>query len=106
MDYNNGITRGRAIATEGKQYKYYKINLGSTKYSSSNNITKNQVQAIQTGGGFVRLITTLAYIFAMCTLTAIATIPMLADLTGLPLAFQSSIIMQSNVLNCCGAAMV
>ena len=38
--YNNGITRGRAIATEGKQYKYYKINLGSTKYSSSNNITK------------------------------------------------------------------
>ena len=38
--YNNGITRGYAIATEGKQYKYYKINLGSTKYSSSNNITK------------------------------------------------------------------
>ena len=38
--YNNGITRGWAIATEGKQYKYYKINLGSTKYSSSNNITK------------------------------------------------------------------
>ena len=38
--YNNGITRGRAIATEGKQYKYYKINLGSTKYSTSNNITK------------------------------------------------------------------
>ena len=38
--YNNGITRGCAIATEGKQYKYYKINLGSTKYSTSNNITK------------------------------------------------------------------
>ena len=38
--YNNGITRGYAIATEGKQYKYYKINLGSTKYSISNNITK------------------------------------------------------------------
>ena len=37
--YNNGITRGNAIATEGKQYKYYKINLGSTKYSTSNNIT-------------------------------------------------------------------
>ncbi|MEI3394806.1 MAG: DUF6273 domain-containing protein [Clostridia bacterium] len=37
---NGGITRGYAIATEGKQYKYYKINLGSTKYSSSNNITK------------------------------------------------------------------
>ena len=38
--YNNGITRGYAIATEGKQYKYYKINLGSTKYNTSNNITK------------------------------------------------------------------
>ena len=40
--YNNGITRGRAIATEGKQYKYYKINSGSTKYITltSNNITK------------------------------------------------------------------
>ena len=38
--YNNGITRGYAIATEGKQYKYYKINLGSTEYSTSNNITK------------------------------------------------------------------
>ena len=38
--YNGGITRGRAIATEGKQYKYYKINLGSTSYSNSNDITK------------------------------------------------------------------
>ena len=38
--YNNGITRGCAIATEGKQYKYYKINLGHTKYSNSNDITK------------------------------------------------------------------
>ena len=38
--YNGGVTRGVAIATEGKQYKYYKINLGSTKYSTSNNITK------------------------------------------------------------------
>ena len=38
--YNGGVTRGIAIATEGKQYKYYKINLGSTKYSTSNNITK------------------------------------------------------------------
>ena len=37
--YNGGVTRGIAIATEGKQYKYYKINLGSTKYSTSNNIT-------------------------------------------------------------------
>ena len=37
--YNGGVTRGRAIATEGKQYKYYKINLGSTSYQSSNNIT-------------------------------------------------------------------
>ena len=38
--YNGGVTRGRAIATEGKQYKYYKINLGHTKYSNSNDITK------------------------------------------------------------------
>ena len=38
--YNNGITRGYAITTEGKQYKYYKMKLGSTKYNSSNNITK------------------------------------------------------------------
>ena len=33
-------TRGYAITTEGKQYKYYKMKLGSTKYNSSNNITK------------------------------------------------------------------
>lgn len=38
--YNNGITRGYAIATEGKQYKYYKMNLGSTNLVSSNDITK------------------------------------------------------------------
>ena len=38
--YNEGTTRGRAIATEGKQYKYYKVNLGSTSYSNSNDITK------------------------------------------------------------------
>ena len=38
--YNGGSTRGYAITTEGKQYKYYKINLGSTSYSNSNNITK------------------------------------------------------------------
>ena len=38
--YNNGITRGYAIATEGKQYKYYKMNLGSTSYSSSYSITR------------------------------------------------------------------
>ena len=37
--YNSGATRGYAIATEGKQYKYYKMNLGSASYSSSNNIT-------------------------------------------------------------------
>ena len=35
-----GTTRGYAITTEGKQYKYYKTNLGSTIYSSPNNITK------------------------------------------------------------------
>ena len=33
-------TRGRAITTEGKQYKYYKMNLGSTNFDSSNDITK------------------------------------------------------------------
>ena len=38
--YNGGVTRGYAITTEGKQYKYYKMNLGNTKYSDSNNITK------------------------------------------------------------------
>ena len=38
--YNGGATKGCAITTEGKQYKYYKINLGSTSYSSSNNITR------------------------------------------------------------------
>ena len=38
--YNGGSTRGLTITTEGKQYKYYKMNLGSTKYSKSNNIIK------------------------------------------------------------------
>ena len=38
--YNGGITRGYAVATEGKQYKYYKTNLGSTKYDTKTNITK------------------------------------------------------------------
>ena len=38
--YNGGISRGYAIATEGKQYKYYKINLGSTSYSSPSDVTK------------------------------------------------------------------
>ena len=38
--YNGGVTRGEAKTTEGKQYKYYKMKLGSTKYDSSNDITK------------------------------------------------------------------
>ena len=38
--YNGGTTRGLAVDTEGKQYKYYKINLGSTNYLDSNDITK------------------------------------------------------------------
>ena len=38
--YNGGVTRGVAITTEGKQYKYYKKNLGRTSYSVSKNITK------------------------------------------------------------------
>ena len=38
--YNGGVTRGLAITTEGKQYKYYKMNLESTIWSSLNDITK------------------------------------------------------------------
>lgn len=38
--YNGGVTRAEAITTEGKQYKYYKMNLGHTNYSNSNGITK------------------------------------------------------------------
>ncbi len=38
--YNGGSTRGYAITTEGKQYKYYKMKLGSTKFDSLNDITK------------------------------------------------------------------
>ena len=38
--YNGGTTRGYATTTEGKQYKYYKMKLGSTGYSNSNDITK------------------------------------------------------------------
>ena len=36
-------TRGRAITTEGKQYKYYKMNLKSTKYNLQNDITKKTI---------------------------------------------------------------
>ena len=42
--YGNEETRGYAIATEGKQYKYYQINLGNTKYNVSSDITKKQVR--------------------------------------------------------------
>ena len=38
--YNGGSARGYAITTEGKQYKYYKMKLGSTKYDFPNDITK------------------------------------------------------------------
>ena len=38
--YNGGTTRGYATTTEGKQYKYYKMKLGSTVCSNSNDITK------------------------------------------------------------------
>ena len=38
--HNGGNTRGNAMATEGSQYKYYKVNLGSTSYGSPTNITK------------------------------------------------------------------
>lgn len=38
--YNGGNTRGKAMATEGSQYKYYKTNLGSTSYRNSTNVTK------------------------------------------------------------------
>ena len=36
---DGGESRGAAITTEGKQYKYYKMNLGSTRYSAENSIT-------------------------------------------------------------------
>ena len=38
--YNGGITRGYSIATEGKQYKYYKKNLASTKFNASTKVIK------------------------------------------------------------------
>ena len=38
--YNGGNTRGYAMATEGSQYKYYKINLGSTAFNTFTNITE------------------------------------------------------------------
>ena len=38
--YKGGATRGCAIATEGKQYKYYKGNLYHKKYDTSDNILK------------------------------------------------------------------
>ena len=44
-------TRGEAITTEGKQYKYYKMNLGSTKYSDSNDITKKP--SVRNSGGWL-----------------------------------------------------
>ena len=39
--YNGGNTRGYSKNTEGSQYKYYKINLESTSYTNSTNVTKN-----------------------------------------------------------------
>ena len=47
--YNGGITRGYAIATEGKQYKYYKMNLKSISYSNSNSITKKPTVGSSSG---------------------------------------------------------
>ena len=41
--YNGGATRGFAITTEGKQYKYYKINLGSTSYITKSPVTKKPI---------------------------------------------------------------
>ena len=38
--YNGGTTRGYAIATEGKQYKYYKIILGSTSFRTSTSVLR------------------------------------------------------------------
>ena len=42
--WDNGVevgeSRGLAKGTEGKQYKYYKINLKSTSYESSNSVTE------------------------------------------------------------------
>lgn len=38
--YNGGETRGQAIATEGKQYAYYKLNLKSVKYDESTDVVQ------------------------------------------------------------------
>ena len=46
--YNKGVTRGYAITTEGKQYKYYKMNLENTSYSSENSILQKQNEGIKT----------------------------------------------------------
>ena len=37
--YDGGATRGYARGTEGKQYKYYKMNLKSTLYNQKSNVT-------------------------------------------------------------------
>ena len=50
--YNGGITRGWAIGTEGKQYKYYKMNLGSTEYNTPNSITKKTSASNSNWGWF------------------------------------------------------
>ena len=36
--YNGGQTRGYSISTEGSQYKYYKVTLGSAAYNASTNV--------------------------------------------------------------------
>ena len=38
--YNGGTTRGLAVDTEGKQYKYYKINLGSINFGTGTSSSK------------------------------------------------------------------
>ena len=47
--YKGGVTRGVTIATEGKQYKYYKMNLGSTKYNTEISITKKPSESQSKG---------------------------------------------------------
>ena len=39
-----GVSRGCAIATEGKQYKYYKKNIGNKSYKEASNITRKNVR--------------------------------------------------------------
>lgn len=38
--YTGGTSRGLSLSTEGSQYKYYKVNLGDTKYYTTSSVTR------------------------------------------------------------------